>query len=44
MLQAYKTYKIAVNMKNTVLDVLSAIAIGLCLCIGLLAYFDVLVK
>jgi hypothetical protein len=32
------------TMKNTILDVLSAIAIGLLLCIGLLAYFDVLVK
>jgi hypothetical protein len=32
------------NMKNTVLDVLTAIALGLILCIGLLAYFDVLVK
>jgi hypothetical protein len=31
-------------MKNTVLDVLLAIAIGLCLTIGLMAYFDVLVK
>jgi hypothetical protein len=31
-------------MKNTILDVLSAVAIGLMLCIGLLAYFDVLVK
>ena len=31
-------------MKNTILDVLSAIAIGLMLCIGLLDYFDVLVK
>ena len=32
------------NMKNTVLDVLTAIALGLILCIGLLAYFDILVK
>jgi hypothetical protein len=31
-------------MKNTVLDVLTAIALGLVLCIGLLAYFDILVK
>ena len=31
-------------MKNTILDVLTAIAFGLALCIGLLAYFDVLVK
>jgi hypothetical protein len=31
-------------MKNTILDVLSAIAIGLLLCIGLLAYFDILIK
>jgi hypothetical protein len=31
-------------MKNTILDILSAVAIGLMLCIGLLAYFDVLVK
>jgi hypothetical protein len=31
-------------MKNTILDILSAIAIGLLLCMGLLAYFDILVK
>jgi len=31
-------------MKNTLLDYLVAIALGLCLCIGLMAYFDVLVK
>jgi len=31
-------------MKNTFLDYLAAIAIGLMLCIGLLAYFDILVK
>jgi hypothetical protein len=31
-------------MKNTLLDVLTAIGIALCLCIGLMAYFDVLVK
>lgn len=31
-------------MKNTILDILSAIAIGLILAIGALAYFDVLTK
>jgi len=31
-------------MKNNLLDYLAAIAIGLMLCIGALAYFDVLVK
>jgi hypothetical protein len=31
-------------MKNTFLDYLAAIAIGLTLCVGLLHYFDVLVK
>jgi hypothetical protein len=31
-------------MKNTLLDYLVAIAIGLMLCIGLMAWFDVLVK
>jgi hypothetical protein len=31
-------------MKNTLLDILTAVAIGLMLCIGLLSYFDVLVK
>jgi hypothetical protein len=31
-------------MKNTILDILSAIAIGLMLAIGALAYFDVLTK
>ena len=31
-------------MKNTLLDYLVAIGLGLCLCIGLMAYFDVLVK
>ena len=31
-------------MKNTILDILSAIAIGLLLAIGALAYFDVLTK
>jgi hypothetical protein len=32
------------SMKNTFLDYLAAIAIGLMLCIGALHYFDVLVK
>ena len=31
-------------MKNTILDILSAVAVGLLLCVGLLAYFDVLIK
>ena len=31
-------------MKNTILDYLTAIGLGLCLCIGLMAYFDILVK
>jgi hypothetical protein len=31
-------------MKNTFLDYLAAVAIGLMLCIGLLSYFDVLTK
>jgi hypothetical protein len=31
-------------MKNTLLDYLAAIAIGLLLCIGLMAWFDILVK
>jgi len=31
-------------MKNTFLDYLAAIAIGLLLCIGALHYFDVLTK
>jgi hypothetical protein len=31
-------------MKNTILDIISALVIGLALCVGLLAYFDVLVK
>jgi hypothetical protein len=30
--------------KNTILDILAAVAVGLMLCIGALAYFDVLVK
>jgi hypothetical protein len=29
-------------MKNDLLDYLTAIALGLALCVGLLAYFDVL--
>jgi hypothetical protein len=32
------------TMKNTILDILSAVAVGLMLCIGLLAYFDILIK
>ena len=31
-------------MKNTLLDILTAIGLGLMLCVGLLAYFDVLIK
>ena len=31
-------------MKNTILDILSAVAVGLLLCIGLLAYFDILIN
>jgi hypothetical protein len=31
-------------MKNNLLDYLTAIGFGLVLCIGLLAYFDILVK
>jgi hypothetical protein len=31
-------------MKNTILDILSAVAVGLMLCMGLLAYFDILIK
>ena len=31
-------------MRNNPLDYLTAIALGLALCVGLLAYFDVLVK
>jgi hypothetical protein len=31
-------------MKNTILDILTAIGLGLMLCVGLLAYFDILVK
>ena len=32
------------TMKNDLLDYLTAIGLGLCLCIGLMAWFDVLVK
>ena len=31
-------------MKNFVLDLFAALIIGLSLCVGLLAYFDVLIK
>ena len=31
-------------MKNNLLDYLTAIGLGLAFCVGLLAYFDVLVK
>jgi hypothetical protein len=31
-------------MLEKALDILFAVAIGLCLCMGLLAYFDVLTK
>jgi hypothetical protein len=31
-------------MKETTLDILCAIGLGLALCVGLLAYFDILVK
>ena len=31
-------------MKNFVFDLLAALLVGLSLCVGLLAYFDVLVK
>jgi hypothetical protein len=30
--------------KNTILDVIAAVAVGLMLCAGALHYFDVLVK
>ena len=30
--------------KNTILDVIAAVAVGLVLCTGALHYFDVLVK
>jgi hypothetical protein len=32
------------TMKNTILDILTAIGLGLMLCVGLLAYFDILIK
>jgi len=32
------------DFKENLLDLLTAIGLGLALCIGLLAYFDVLVK
>ena len=32
------------EFKETLLDLLTAIGLGLALCIGLMAYFDVLVK
>jgi hypothetical protein len=32
------------DFKNKLLDLLTAIGVGLALCVGLLAYFDVLVK
>jgi len=32
------------TMKNSILDVLTAFLVGLALCVGLLAYFDILVK
>jgi hypothetical protein len=31
-------------MLDKLLDIICAIALGLCLCMGLLAYFDVLTK
>lgn len=31
-------------MKNNLLDYLTAIGLGLALCVGLLSYFDILVK
>jgi len=31
-------------MKNFIFDVCAALIVGLSLCVGLLAYFDVLVK
>ena len=31
-------------MKNDLLDYLTAILVGLALCVGLMAYFDILVK
>ena len=38
------TIKGAKQMKHTILDVLAAVAIGLSLAVGALAYFDVLTK
>ena len=32
------------NFKETLLDLLTAIGLGLALCVGLMAYFDILVK
>jgi len=32
------------DFKNNLFDLLTAIGVGLVLCVGLLAYFDVLVK
>jgi len=43
LLMVCKTVK-GLTMKNSLLDYLAAIAIGLMLCIGALHYFDVLVK
>jgi hypothetical protein len=31
-------------MKNTILDILTSIVLGLMLCVGLLEWFDVLTK
>jgi hypothetical protein len=31
-------------MKNNLLDYLTALVVGLALCVGLMAYFDILVK
>jgi hypothetical protein len=31
-------------MKNNIMDFLTAIGLGLALCVGLMAYFDILVK
>jgi hypothetical protein len=31
-------------MKNIIYDLLTAIGLGLALCVGLMAYFDILVK
>jgi len=32
------------NLKETLIDLLTCIGLGLALCVGLLAYFDILVK